>query len=93
MNNHTIETVSALKTILRHGPYVWPGGYPIYFITRDGEALSFDAVRENLQEVVGSIRHKLNDGWLVVAWDINYEDNNLICAHTNESIECAYAED
>lgn len=93
MNSHKIETVSALKTILRHGPYAWPGGYPIYFITNDGEALSFDAVREEFQQVIYSIRHGLRDGWRVVAWDINYEDRDLICSHTNESIECAYAED
>jgi hypothetical protein len=28
-------------------PYAWPGGYPRYFITNDGAALSYDAAREN----------------------------------------------
>ena len=28
-------------------PYAWPGGYPRYFITNDGVALSYDAAREN----------------------------------------------
>jgi hypothetical protein len=30
-------------------PYAWPGGYPRYFITNDGAALSYNAARENRQ--------------------------------------------
>jgi hypothetical protein len=38
--------VSELKSILRAGPYAWPGGYPQYFIAGDGNALSFAAVHQ-----------------------------------------------
>jgi len=87
-----INTVKDLKQVLRNGPYAWPGGYPLYFITSDGAALSFQAVRENLRSVLWSIKNGVNDGWRVQAMDINYEDNELYCDHTGEKIESAYGE-
>jgi hypothetical protein len=86
-----INTVKDLKQALRK-PYAWPGGYPLYFITSDGAALSFKAVRENLRSVLWSIKNGVNDGWRVQAMDINYEDNELYCDHTGEKIESAYGE-
>jgi hypothetical protein len=82
-----------LKNQLRSGPFAWPGGYPLYFITDDGAALSFNAVRENLRSVIWSIRHGVNDGWRVVGCDVNWEDPKLFCDHTGNRIESAYAED
>ena len=79
-----------VKEALRSGKYAWPGGYPMYFITSDGEALSFDAVISNWYQVCYAMRNDLNDGWRVIAIDINYEDPDLYCADTNEKIECAY---
>ena len=85
-----INTVKDLKQALRNGPYAWPGGYPLYFITSDGAALSFKAVRENFRCVIWSIKNKVNDGWRVQAMNVNYEDNELYCDHTGEKIESAY---
>ena len=82
-----------VKDALRSGPYTFPGCYPLYFITSDGAALSFEAVRAEWRQVCHSIRHKLSDGWRVVALDVNYEDGNLYCDHSGERIESAYAED
>jgi hypothetical protein len=82
-----------LKEALRSGPHAWPGGYPLFFVTSDGAALSFDAVRENLRSVLWSIRHGVNDGWRVVGCDVNWEDPELFCDHTGNRIESAYAED
>ena len=87
-----ISTAKDLKYALRNGPYAWPGGYPLYFITSDGAALSFKAVRENLRSVLWSIKNGVNDGWKVQAMAINYEDNELYCDHTGEKIESAYGE-
>lgn len=87
-----INTISDLRRAMRNGPYAWPGGYPLYFITSDGAALSFEAVRENVRLVLESIAHRSDDGWRVVALDINYEDGLLYCDHTNKRIESAYAE-
>lgn len=87
-----IDTISDFRRAMRNGPYAWPGGYPLYFITSDGAALSFEAVRENVRLVLESIAHRSDDGWRVVALDINYEDGLLYCDHTNKRIESAYAE-
>jgi hypothetical protein len=88
-----INTTKDLKTALRNGQWAWPGGYPLYFITSDGAALSFDAVRSEYRQVINSIRHRLNDGWRVVAVDINYEDSGLYCDNTGQRIQSAYGDD
>lgn len=88
-----IYTVADLKATLRAGAYTDWGMYPLYFLADDGESLSFDAVRSNLVSVMDSIQNKMNDGWRVVGCDINYKDNDMYCAHTNEKIPSAYGED
>jgi hypothetical protein len=88
-----INTTHDLRAALRYGPYAWPGGYQMYFITDDGAALSFEAVRQEYRQVAYAIRHQLRDGWRVVGCDINYEERDLFCAHTNERIPCAYGDD
>lgn len=87
-----INNSEDLRVAMRHGPYSWPGGYPCYFIADDGAPLSFEAVRENYKLVLRSVREQNNDGWRVVGVDINYEDEDLTCAHTNERIPSAYGE-
>lgn len=82
-----------IKAALRAGPYAWPGGYPLYFITHDGAALSFEAVREELRNVAYDVLNAGSTGWRVEALDVNYEDQDLWCAHTNARIPAAYAED
>lgn len=86
-------TLQEIKSRLRAGKYAWPGGYPIYFITADGAALSFEAVRQEWRQIVYSHLHNLRDGWHIEGADINWEDPALYCDHTGERIESAYAED
>lgn len=86
-------TVAELDEALERGPYAWPGGYPLFFITDDGGVLSFKTVREEYDQIRESIEEDLNDGWRVVAVDVNWEDPELYDDHTNERIESAYAED
>ncbi len=85
-------TTNQLKSQLRNGEFAWPGGYPLFFITDDGAALSFGAVRENIKSVIWSMRHKVNDGWRVTGCEVNWEDDSMTCAHTGEPIESAYGE-
>jgi len=92
-SHRDIKTVSDLKATLRYGDTAWPGGYPIYFITNDGAAMSFKTVRKQFRSVADSIRNKLTDGWRVCATDINYDDPELYDDHTSERIPSAYAED
>jgi hypothetical protein len=91
--HNRIETVADLKATLRAGRYTDLGGYPLFFITNDGAALSFDAVTENLRTVMDSVANDIRDGWKVVAVDINYEDTELTCDHTGKKIPSAYGED
>ena len=82
-----------LRATIRAGDYVWPGGYPLYFIAKDDEALCFDCARSQYYQCAYSIRHKIKDGWRIVACEINYEDLELYCAHCNKSIPSAYGND
>ena len=85
-----IKTISEFRSALRYGQYAWPGCYPKYFITSDGAALSFDSARKNIRLILDSIHNDINDGWKIVAVEINYEDNELVCDHSSEIIESAY---
>lgn len=61
--------------------YAWPGGYPIFYVTDQGTILCPEHA---------NVEHEYNDE-LIVAADINYEDDSLYCEH-GERIESAYAE-
>jgi hypothetical protein len=77
---------------LKNGEFAWPGGYQQYFIVDDGEALSFEAAEENRDLIIDAINEKENNGWRVVGVDVNWEDDNLFCAHTGKKIPSAYGE-
>lgn len=87
---HEINDTLQLRATLRAGPYAWPGVYPLYFVTDDGEALSFDSVRANYRQCASSIRNKISDGWRIVACEVNWEDAELTCSHSGEPIECVH---
>jgi hypothetical protein len=77
---------------LNSGKYA-NGGYPKYFITSDGEALSYDSAKKNQELIVESIKAELNDCWMVIGCEINWEDTSLFCSDTSKKIESAYGED
>lgn len=86
-------TTQQLKEQLRSGAYAWPGGYPLFFITSDGDTLSFETVRKEIKQVLQAIRDNDNGGWRVIGVDVNWEDLELFCDHSGDRIESAYAED
>ncbi len=88
-----INSISAFRAAMRNGPYAWPGGYPCFFLMADGEALSFKAAKDNRRAILEAIRDYGPDDWRPVAFDVNWEDTTLRCAHTGESIESAYGEE
>jgi hypothetical protein len=78
---------------LEAGPYAFPGGYPRFFITSDGEALSFESAQKNKALILEAIQsNDASGGWNVIGCDINWEDNGLRCADTNKPIESAYGD-
>jgi len=89
-----IRTAEDFRKALETGPYAWPGGYPLYFITADGAALSFQTGKDEQEEIEEAIADDdTRGGWRVVAMDVNWEDPHLHDDHTGERIESAYAED
>jgi hypothetical protein len=90
-----ITNTQELRTAIRQGKFTSVGGYPLYFITSDGEGMSRGAVLQNYREVSHAVRNRDRAWahWGVVALDVNWEDPNLFCCHTGERIESAYAED
>jgi len=88
-----IKTISDFRAAIRNGAYAWPGGYPMFFITADGGALSFDAAKHERRVILEAIQsNDSRSGWCVVGYDINWEDPALYCDHTGNRIESAYAE-
>ena len=87
-------TTHELKQALRAGPYAWPGGYPLYFLAADGSALSFEAVRMEIKQVLRALHHPGTDrDWQIISVNVNWEDEYLFCAHTGQPIPCAYSND
>lgn len=84
-----ITTVADFKATLRAGPFAWPGGYAVYFITADGAALSFDAARDEFRQIATAIRDDdKRSGWRIVAATTTaYDDEPETCAHTGRTIE------
>jgi hypothetical protein len=87
-----INSISDFRKAMRHGPYAWPGGYPCYFVTSDGAALSFAAAKQECRNILEAIRDQDNSGWRVVGLDVNWDDPGLCCSHTGEKIGSAYAD-
>ena len=89
-----ISKPSDFGRALKQGPYAWPGGYPLFFVTEDGAAISFAAARKEAKLICDAIRDRSRsrNGWRVVACEVNWEDSDLVCDHTGKQIECAYGE-
>jgi hypothetical protein len=88
-----INSISDFRRAMRVGPYAWPGGYPLYFTTLDGAALSFASAKAERRNILEALRdNDKSSGWRVCNLDINYEDAELICDHSGETIESAYGD-
>ena len=71
--------------------YAWPGGYPLFVVTHDGEELCAQCVEENLGLIVTATANVGTDQqWQAEEQGVNWEDESLFCAHCNRSIEVAY---
>lgn len=69
--------------------YAWPGGYPIYYLTDDGDTLCpscCDTERAQIESSDG------RDGWGIVGAAVNYEDPAMFCCHCDKQIPAAYVD-
>lgn len=73
--------------------YAWPGGYPLYLLMSDGEVICPSCARREWKLIALATRHISNDPqWECAGVEINWEDDELRCAHCNERIPSAYGE-
>ena len=64
-----------------------------YFVMSDGESMSHKALLENYRLVIRAIRDKdTRSGWMPAGVDVNYEDDMLLCCHSEDVIPSAYGE-
>lgn len=72
--------------------YAWPGGYPVFAITKDGGCLCSACTKDNLRQIVRDTHEDGNTGWEVDGSMVNWEDTELYCDHCGKLIESAYGE-
>lgn len=73
----------------KYDHYAWPGGYPLFYVTKDSGVLCPTCANENAE----LCKDKDDPQWYIVATDANWEDPDLYCDHCNKRIESTYAED
>ena len=86
-----INSISDFRRAVRNGP--WPGGYPVYWIMGDGEAVAFDVGRVSWEGrlMLEALRdNNPRDQWRPVALEVNRDNPDLYCSHTGGRIPCAY---
>ena len=71
--------------------HAWPGGYPLYYLFRDGGVCCPKCANANLT-LIDEERCNSHGGWAVDGHEVNYEDTDLRCDHCHTAIEAAYAE-
>ncbi len=66
------------------------GGYEhnVYFLTGDGGPLHIDTVIAQIAQV--DFTDPTDPEWFLVGYQVNYEDPDLIDAHTGQKIPAAY---
>lgn len=84
-----ITSVREFFAALRAGRYTSIGSYPVFFVTYDGNTVSYPAARERACDEGRAIRDNVDSR--IVAVEVNWENTDLVCCHSGEHIESAYA--
>ena len=71
---------------MEYPAWAWPGGYPIYYVTKDAGILCPRCANEHLFLTLDEDDAQ----WFIVAQYLNYEDDHLFCDHCGEQVEAAY---
>lgn len=72
--------------------YAFPGGYPLYYVCKDGGTLCPDcAASKESREATPDCPDDAQ--WYLVGAECNYEDTALFCDHCGKRIESAYCEE
>jgi len=62
----------------KYPAWAWPGGYPIYYLSKGHDILCADCVNKNDEDIL--------------ACDAHYEGPSLICIDCHAVIESSYGE-
>lgn len=90
---HTFETIDnsrELRATIRNGAYAWPGGYPLVFLTADGDCVSFNGAEAQYRQCANDMRNYPR--YRIVGCFIHLEGSPIECAWSGEQIESAYGE-
>jgi hypothetical protein len=81
-----------LQEFIRCSGWAWPGGYPMALMMLDGECIDAKTAKDHYRLIRDNMRDRTSSDWVPVATFINWEDENLFCAHSNRQIQSAYGE-
>ena len=87
-----IKNSLQLRATIRNGEYAWPGCYPMFLIFGDGEACCFKCAKSEYKSISRDMHDGYGGSFQIVGCEINYEDNDLYCAHCNDQIPSAYGD-
>lgn len=69
---------------------VWPGGYPVVYLTADGGVLC--PYCASMAEREGLTDDPHDSQWYIVAYEIHFEGSPRLCDHCGAEIESAYGD-
>lgn len=69
--------------------FTWPGGYPLFYLMADSGVLCPDCANN---EEEASTDSKDDAQWHIIAVEVNWETEGMICDHCNAQIESAYGD-
>ena len=80
--------------------YAWPGGYPVYYLARDGfrndetGELEFNQYDRGEHIMCSGCAENAGKEWsaIITAQEVNWEDTDLHCEYCEKPIESAYGE-
>lgn len=87
--------IAQLKEFIRH-KYAWPGGYPMFAVTAQADALCHSCCELHAKDAIRNTRCAVNQAdaqWRIVAVDVNWENTDMYCTECNKPIESAYGEE
>lgn len=85
-----ILNINQLKELQSGSPFL---GYPHYSVAKDCGVICSDCVKDNLELITEAMKDGWDNQWIVIACDINYEDDSLYCDNCNNRIVSAYGDD
>lgn len=84
-----INSIKDFDKCLSSLGYTEVGGYPIYFVTKDGKCLCFETVAKEYERIKDAILHEMDNGWRVIASDVNWGDK-IYCSISGDEIESVF---